>query len=68
MKQNKYNLKNNLTELDDYGCRIEFLQREMRKYFVTDKRLNIGKYLNALRDMLTEHELNLVVGIAKNHT
>lgn len=67
MKRNKLDLKNSLTELNDYSCKIEFLQSEMRKDVVADKHLNIKKYLNALRDMLTEHEYNLVAGIAKNH-
>ena len=68
MKQNKLGLKNSLTELNDYSCRIELLQSEMRNDVVNEKHLNIRKYLNVLRDMLTEHEYNLVAGIAKSHT
>lgn len=68
MKQNKLGLKNSLSELNDYGCRIERLQSEMRNDVVHDKHLNIGKYLNVLREMLTEHEYNLAAGIAKSHT
>ncbi len=60
-------MKNSLIELNDYGSKIELLQSKMRNDVVADKHLNIGKYLNALRDMLTEHEYNLVAGIAKNH-
>ena len=67
MKQNKLGLKNSLSELNDYGCRIERLQSEMRNDVVNDKHLNIGKYLNVLREMLTEHETNLVAGIVKSH-
>ena len=67
MKQNKLDLKNSLSELNNFGCKIEILQSETRNDVVNDKHLNIGKYLNVLREMLTEHETNLVAGIVKSH-
>lgn len=59
MRQQIFDWKQTLSELNDYSCKIEFLQCEMRNLIVCTRCINIDKYLKSLRNILKDHEENL---------
>lgn len=59
MRQQIFDWKQTLSELNDYSCKIEFLQCEMRNSIVCSRCMNIDKYLKTLKSILNDHEENL---------
>lgn len=48
-----------LIELNDFNCKIEFLQSHFRRNIAERKMLNIDEYVNSLRILFEKHEKNL---------
>jgi hypothetical protein len=59
MKNNHLDWKKTLTELNNFHCRIEFLQSRIRDFVVERKGINIGDYIKELNKFIEEHEYNL---------
>ena len=52
--------KNTLNELNDFSCRVEFLQCKIRQNICEAKTLDINEYMCSLQDSLRKHERNLL--------
>ena len=59
MKQEYLSWKNLLNELNDFNCKIEFLQIKIRKNLILNKNFNITEYVSKLRGLLDQHSKNL---------
>lgn len=51
--------RNTLYELNEFGCKIEFLQSKMRKKVAIRKITDVDKYIEAVKKLVVEHEHNL---------
>ena len=59
MEQNHRGWINILAELNDFSCKIEFLESEIRNTLGTRKELDTKKYLGSIKKLVNEHEYNL---------
>lgn len=59
MDRNYRGWNNILSELNDFSCKIEFLQSEMRGILATSKLLNTEAYLETIKELVNEHKHNL---------
>ena len=59
MKHYYLGWKKSLSELNDFGCQIEFLHSKTRNHVAIKKDLDIDKYLTSIKKLLSEHEQNL---------
>lgn len=59
---------NTLKELNNFNCKIEFLQSKMRDIVVRRKGFDIPEYLETLRKIITEHEYHLYSIADKKNT
>lgn len=67
MRKKYLNWKNTLSELNDFSCKIEFLQCKMRNMIACQKFMDIDKYLISLRKLLSEHEHKLHLAEFENN-
>jgi len=51
--------KKTLNELNDFNCKVEFLQSNIRENVITRKNLNIDMYLSDLLGLVNKHLENL---------
>lgn len=59
MKNDSMNWRNLLYELNEFGCKIEFLQSKMRNQVVVGKIADVDKYIESVKKLVVEHEHNL---------
>lgn len=59
MDRNYRGWNNILSELNDFSCKIEFLESEMRVLLATKKLADTEKYLKTVKKLVNEHEHNL---------
>lgn len=59
VEQNYLNWKSLLSELNDFSCKVEFLQSKMRFNIINLKSFNKQDYLDSLHLIESEHEQNL---------
>ena len=59
MKHYYLEWKKTLNELNDFSCKIEFLQSKLRNNVIYNKNLDIEKYLNSLKTHVKNHTYNL---------
>lgn len=67
MKKNLLSWRQTLTELNDFSCKIEFLQCRLRKSISEKKRLNLDDYLSSLKQLMLRHQQNLKVISSNNN-
>lgn len=48
-----------LYELNNFSCKIEFLEGETRSKLCNEKKINMNIYFNNLKKLLNEHKYNL---------
>lgn len=51
--------KSILYEMNNFNCKIEFLQTEMRKLVFLKENIDLNKYIYEIKNLVTEHEHNL---------
>ncbi len=59
MARNYREWNNILSEPNDFSCKIEFLESEMRDILATRKILDTKTYLKSIKKLVNEHEDNL---------
>lgn len=59
MEHHNFEWRSILSELNDFSCKVEFLQCETRRHVILKKNLDIGEYLIFLKNIMMKHELNL---------
>lgn len=59
MQKNLFTWKQTLIELNDFNCKIEFLQTHFRRKIAERKKLNIDEYVDSLRTLFKKHEKKL---------
>lgn len=48
-----------LFELNNFECKIEFLQSETRRVLLNNRKINMDNYFTNVKQLLSEHECNL---------
>lgn len=56
-----------LVELNNFSCKIEFLQSRMRNTVVTKKSMDKAKYFELIDNLFLEHKHNLCSIIDRNN-
>jgi len=64
MNLDDLNWGNTLNELDNFECKIEFLQSKIRSMVVCEKSMDTADYFKTLEGMVNEHKDNLTKSIA----
>ncbi len=59
MKNDSIGWRNLLYELNEFGCKIEFLQSKMRNQVIVEKNVDVDKYINSVKKLVVEHEHKL---------
>ncbi|MCB0748763.1 MAG: hypothetical protein H6613_13450 [Ignavibacteriales bacterium] len=59
MESNYLGWKNTLIELNDFCCKVEFLNSKMRDIVACRRQMDIAQYLTSLRELINKHEQNL---------
>lgn len=59
MKNTSLGWRNILYELNEFGCKIEFIQSKTRDYVAIKKKVDIDKYIESIKKLVIEHEHNL---------
>lgn len=59
MKNTSLGWRNILYELNEFGCKIEFIQSKTRNSVAIRKMVDIDKYIEAIKKLVVEHENKL---------
>ena len=59
MKNTSLGWRNILYELNEFGCKIEFIQSKTRDCVAIKKKVDIDKYIESIKKLVIEHEHNL---------
>lgn len=59
MKNTSLGWRNILYELNEFGCKIEFIQSKTRDCVAIRKMIDIDKYIETIKKLVVEHENNL---------
>ena len=59
MKNTSLGWRNILYELNEFGCKIEFIQSKTRDCVAIRKMIDVDKYIETIKKLVVEHEHNL---------